>query len=374
MAEVPATPGPEQSAPATPGTGPWTRRGRPRTRYLQRGYWTEVSSQEMLNLLQRTLEYVREQAPGDWLVMDLQSDIGREWRGVESTSTEVKLILCSLHARRMKKPQPHGGPAELPIRKSFILLEDNTALTTDYEEWAQMAPSSQVRPLPSTSRQVYMVIYGQTNEGQPEREEPDADRLLEKEQERDRKWVALPRELKLAIKRVHVNLGHADTVANLKALRPSKASVTALKACRLFRCPDCPRMKEPHLPRPSKLPIAEEFNVHIGVDILEEADSTGQKWSWLNVLCQGTTFQLCILLDETHKNPTGQAVLEAFTQGWLSWAGFPEEGLIANRGKYFLALFADELADHAAGSLQQRRHHHGRSGMDEARFSWRQPQ
>ena len=70
---------------------------------------------------------------------------------------------------------------------------------------------------------------------------------------------SLPRELKLAIKRVHENLGHASQAAMLRALRIAKASETAVKACRLFRCPACPRLLEPKHPRPSKLPFVNEI-------------------------------------------------------------------------------------------------------------------
>ena len=116
------------------------------------------------------------------------------------------------------------------------------------------------------------------------------------EEDRERKWQALPRELKLAVKRIHVNLGHANIPTMLRALRVSKASEAALRAVRLFRCMDCPRIQNPKEPRPSKMPITDEFNVQIGLDIIHENDSSGQPWSWLNIFCQGTQFQVCVLL------------------------------------------------------------------------------
>ena len=74
----------------------------------------------------------------------------------------------------------------------------------------------------------------------------------------------------------------------LRALRISRASETAIKACRLFRCPDCPRLGEPKQPRPSKLPMVDEFNVQIGLDIFSEKDAKGHTYTWLNVFDQGT--------------------------------------------------------------------------------------
>ena len=149
------------------------------------------------------------------------------------------------------------------------------------------------------------------------------------------------------MKRVHVNLGHPDQAALLRALRISRASEAAIKACRLFRCPDCPRLHQrPQQPRPSKLPISSDFNVQIGLDVLYVKDSGGSTWSWLNILCQGTTFQVCALLGEVHMNPTSSHVLEIFTSHWLTWAGYPEHGVLTDRAKYVLADFAEDMAAH----------------------------
>ncbi len=65
----------------------------------------------------------------------------------------------------------------------------------------------------------------------------------------------------------------------------------------------------------------------------------------MSIFCQGTQFQVCVLLD-TAGQPKGSEVLEALTQGWTTWAGYPERGLVADRAKPFLSLLANDLADH----------------------------
>ena len=107
------------------------------------------------------------------------------------------------------------------------------------------------------------------------------------------------------------NLGHARLPDMLRALRISKASEVALKACRLFRCSSCPRLLEPKIPRPSRLPQVDEFNVVVGLDVFSEKDASGGEWTWLNVVDEGTGFQVCTLLGETFRNPTSQEVLQA---------------------------------------------------------------
>ena len=84
----------------------------------------------------------------------------------------------------------------------------------------------------------------------------------------------------------------------LCALRISRASEAAIRACRLFRCPECPRLAEPKLPRPSKLPTVDEFGVIVGMDVIEVKDSDQVSWSLLNILDLGTTYQVMVLLDQ----------------------------------------------------------------------------
>ena len=340
---VPSTPG-GRPAPKTPGGSSALKRRKP-TRQLQRGFWQEVEEPEAIGLLNETMEYAEEIALEGWGRLDLSSDLGERWKSHESAQSEVQLILISSKAVRMRKPQPFAGPAEVPMRRSYLLLQSGKVLATSWEDWCKMAPSSQVRPLVAKSRKLYVVAFGRPL-GEGLLEEKD-DRFVAKEEERQRKWQVLPRELKLAIKRIHCNLGHASVPAMLRALRMSKASETAIKAVRLFRCDECPRLHEhPKEARPSKLPMVHDFNVQIGVDVIVEKDSDGASWSWLSVLCQGTCFHVCALLPQTHQNPSSSDVLEAMASQWLSWAGYPERGIIADRAKYFLSTFVEEFDAH----------------------------
>ena len=354
--QVPLPPGYEEQAiaavPADAGESAQRRqpppdqrvlRRRQRTRQLQRGFWSETSHEETVQLLEGTLDYIQQEGTEGWNKINLDSDLGKAWASLEGANAEVILILGSTSARRLKKPQPHAGPHEVPLRKSFVLLGGGAALTTDWEQWYTMSPSAQIRPITAKDRKLYVALFGKEI---GEAGELEQDKEQQKELVRERQWQALPRELKLAIKRVHENLGHASQPAMLRALRIARASETAIKACRLFRCRECPRLAEPKHPRPSKLPVASEFNVMVGIDVLTEKDSAGQSWSWLNILCQGTSFQVCMLLGDTHSNPTGAAVLEALGNGWLAWAGYPERGVVTDRGKYFLSTVAEDLAGH----------------------------
>ena len=131
----------------------------------------------------------------------------------------------------------------------------------------------------------------------------------------------------------------------LRALRISPASEAAIRATRLFRCPECPRLAEPKLPRPSKLPTVDEFGVIVGLDVLEVKDSDQVSWSLLNCLDLGTTYQVVVLMDQATRNPTSAEMSDAFNQGWASWAGLPERGVILDQARYFMTEFAKRLEE-----------------------------
>lgn len=148
-----------------------------------------------------------------------------------------------------------------------------------------------------------------------------------------------PRELRMALRRVHVNLGHARLPDMLRCLRVSRASEAAIRACKLFKCPECPRLMEPKIPRPSKLPVVDEFGIIVGLDVFEEKDADGVSWIWLNILDLATTFQVAVLLDQSHRNPTSAEIMNAFQTSWASWAGLPEKGVVVDQTRYFMGEF-----------------------------------
>ena len=223
-----------------------------------------------------------------------------------------------------------------------MLMSGHEALSTDFEQWAGLSPAAQVRPIAAQGRLLYVAIFGTelgAEQGEPEGD--DGDRGRRREEQRDRKWQALPRELKLAIKRVHVNLGHASMPAMLRALRIARASETAVKACRLFRCPECPRLLEPKRPRPSKLPITDEFNVMIGMDVFQEKDAQGQAWTSWAFCVRAPPFRLSVccainLLQPDLGRRSGILELIMAELGWLPRARHhdrPRQVLPGRRGR-----------------------------------------
>eukprot|EP00959_Pyramimonas_sp_CCMP1952_P008735 182762-Pyramimonas_sp.AAC.1 len=136
----------------------------------------------------------------------------------------------------------------------------------------------------------------------------------DKETMRKQRWDQLPRDLKVAIRRLHENLGHAPKIEMLRALRISRTSEAAIKACRLFSCEHCERTRRPLLAK--QLPSVDEFNVVVGFDTFAEKDADQAEWQFLNFVVA--------LLGEVHKMTGSVTVLETYELCWASWAGEPE--------------------------------------------------
>lgn len=130
---------------------------------------------------------------------------------------------------------------------------------------------------------------------------------------------------------MRVNLGHARLPDMLRALRISRASEAAIRACKLFRRAECPRLMEPKIPRPSKLPVVDEFGVLVGLDVFEAKDADATSWIWLNILDIATTFQLAALLERAQRNLISADTAQAIQSHWVVRAGLPEKGVIVDQ-------------------------------------------
>ena len=66
-----------------------------------------------------------------------------------------------------------------------------------------------------------------------------------------------------------------------------------------------------------------EFNYMIHMDALEEYTASGKRVGSLNVVCDGTGFQMVSVIRIGGGNPTGQEIYTNFERSWVSWAGDP---------------------------------------------------
>ena len=161
-----------------------------------------------------------------------------------------------------------------------------------------------------------------------------------KEDDASSRWQRVPRELRLAIRRVHVNLGHArlETCCALCASAEPARQPSGHAACSVVQNVQGWQNQSFHR---SKLPTVDEFGVIVGMDVIEVKDSDQVSWSLLNILDLGTTYRVVVLLAHAVRNPHQQK----FIQGWSTCAGLPERGVVLDQAGYFMTEFARNLEE-----------------------------
>ena len=81
------------------------------------------------------------------------------------------------------------------------------------------------------------------------------------------------------------------------------------------------------------------FNFEVGVDVLDLHDCEGTPYLFLNIVCQGTDFQMVIYLKKGHGTPGSRLCAEMFMAHWVAWAGWPTEVKVDSRLPPPLAFF-----------------------------------
>ena len=89
-----------------------------------------------------------------------------------------------------------------------------------------------------------------------------------------------------------------------------------------------------------------EFNHEVGIDVLDLHDNDGECHLFLNVVCQGTNYQLVLYLCPGTGVPSSKACADAFMYGWTQWAGWPKE-VVTDRGLHNRGMFARMLGAHS---------------------------
>ena len=83
----------------------------------------------------------------------------------------------------------------------------------------------------------------------------------------------------------------------------------------------------------------------LSVDTMTIHNIKGVSYTILNMLCEGTCFQVCALLESQRGVAPSDQCMRAFAYCRASWAGMPQR-LWRDRGTEFLAHFDRYLVEH----------------------------
>ena len=169
----------------------------------------------------------------------------------------------------------------------------------------------------------------------------------ESEKERPPSWLRLPRRARVAIRRLHRNLGHLPREALVRMLRAARAPQDYINAAKAFRCLGCDNTKPKPQTHKVSPPRPYTFNHEVGVDVFEIVDSLGMRFSILNAVYMVTTYdQVWIVREsETLGFPSSYACLRAFVHGWTRCAGWARL-VRCDRGRHNRGVFGSTLAKH----------------------------
>ena len=145
----------------------------------------------------------------------------------------------------------------------------------------------------------------------------------ESEKERLASWLRLPRRARVAVRRLHRNLRHLPKEALVQMFRAARAPRDYISAAKTCRCQGCDNTK----PRPQTQKVSPPrpytFNHEVGIDVFEIVDSDGMRFSILNAVCMGTTYDQAWIVRESESlgSPSSHACSRAFVHRWTCWAG-----------------------------------------------------
>ena len=165
------------------------------------------------------------------------------------------------------------------------------------------------------------------------------------ESERRKAWSKVPRRVRLGIRRLHTMMNHKPKEVLVQVLRGAGASEELVNAAKIFKCESCRVSEENVRTHPVSAPPPYEFNHTVSVDVVETADATGAKFSWLNIIDVGTSYQVVTLVRVGGGQPSSAKCLQKFMQHWVSPFGWPKI-VSHDRGLHNRGAFAHGLSSH----------------------------
>ena len=134
------------------------------------------------------------------------------------------------------------------------------------------------------------------------------------EANRKRKWLKLPRNARLAIRRMHNEWGHKPKSVVKAILKAAQAPKEYVDAVDNLRCEACDATAPNPQTKKSAPPKPYVFNHDVGVDLLDLHDADGNSHLFLNIVCQGTNFQIVWYLCPRAGVASSRLCVQAFMQ------------------------------------------------------------
>ena len=107
--------------------------------------------------------------------------------------------------------------------------------------------------------------------------------------------------IRVAIAKLHANLGHPSNQALARAVRLTGGSDLAISTA-LAQCSTCMRLNQPRNPAhmPGALKEARDFGEYVAIGLFSLADCPSNTKQFMNIICMASGFQLVTPVKSKH--------------------------------------------------------------------------
>ncbi|CAE8643680.1 unnamed protein product, partial [Polarella glacialis] len=171
-----------------------------------------------------------------------------------------------------------------------------------------------------------------------------------------------------ALKRMHVNLGHASIPDMLRILKHSRAGPEILELCRGFSCSVCESRKDPKIARPTAVPHTTAPLRYASLDVKHLPGwEPNQRIKALNVVCRTSSLQQMTPFREVENS---DVIRRLYRQSWTRPYGRPK-WLKFDAGRTNLGqLFLDSLEQDGTTAIDAPGEAHEQMGQVEVQGRW----
>ena len=137
-------------------------------------------------------------------------------------------------------------------------------------------------------------------------------------------FTSLTTEEQQALIRAHKNLGHPNPEKFSSIIRQQGFRPEVARAALELKCSTCQSQMKPKTGSPGKLRDDLDFNDRVCADGVTWVNAQGQGFHFYHFVDWSTSFQVACAAPSR----ATEAVIDCFTQSWLSWAGTPSELIV----------------------------------------------
>ena len=137
--------------------------------------------------------------------------------------------------------------------------------------------------------------------------------------------------IKMALKKVHTNLGHPSKSDLKRFLKLGGVTGEILEAVEWMECITCQHAKKPCVHRTASIPPAQVvFGDEVQLDCFKIHDAKGIGYWFLSIIDRATSYHVVSILEDH----TPQTFYRTFRDCWMQWAGPPNQVTVDMEGGF----------------------------------------